>query len=132
MSLTFTYLNSSQKLDIGYIQFFRLRCEIASIMDKDFGEVYSHIPFCHKKEDVELNDKVINIIIKKKQLNKTYKDVIDFLYMCDCGGSVSYKTCKKLYGLLGKDSSIKHDKFLKNFLNLLNECYIKHRRMVWY
>lgn len=71
-------------------------------------------------------------------LNVGEKLLLDFLFASDCGGEISYKTCKKIYDLInnidfgneiftyGAHSDGKDYEYFKEFLL---ECYSHRRKM---
>lgn len=100
--------------------------------------VYSDMTLAalHEKEWVEK----INAICKIKQFPDEDEDILDFLFMSDCEGKISAKTCKKIYDLI-KDvdfggriftytahSDHKDYEHLKEFLL---ECSKKRACMRW-
>ena len=77
-------------------------------------------------------------IIKKNGLNK-HKDILDFLYMSDCGGEISSKTCGHILALIENidfgDQRFQYASVSKNdykdFKQFLKECVQKRRKMRW-
>ncbi len=137
MSITITAKNSDFEFDIGYGTFAWLRVNIALMLDKEFGENYKGLLSCHSKEDFKFNDKKADAIIEKNKLNEKYKDIIDFLYMCDCGGSISVKTCRKLLKVMENPPARKkwygkRPPHVKKFKDLLTDCIKRKRRMIWW
>lgn len=140
MGVTITATNSTYEFDMGYGGFFNLRKNIALALDKDFGKNYADLITCHMKHDFEVNDKLAEIIINRKELDKDYADVIDFLYASDCSGKISYKTCRKIYNLI-KDNrfdrkGFRYAAYMHNdyseFKEFLQECVSHRRNMRWY
>lgn len=127
------YSNQSiYEFDIGYATFFRLRTLIATTIDKEFGEAYGE-SFYQKSRARHIEE-----VLDRKRLAAGYKDVIDFLFMSDCSGSVSHKVCRQLYDLLkdvGQDLSTDYVGFRRgdwnDFKAFLLECYSKRRKMRW-
>lgn len=143
MGVTISATHSSYSFDMGCGGFFNLRKNIALALDKEFGENYALIAFCHTEEEYEDNDRKAELIIYKNYLDKEYEDVLDFLYMSDaCDGKVGYKTCKKIADLLEpcmptlKTKIFRYAKYAHNdyeeFIAFLKECYRYHRNMRWY
>ena len=140
MGVTITATNSSFSFDMGYGGFFNLRKNIALAVDEEFGQNYAKLNHCLTQEEYEENDRISEEIINRKHLDEKYKDVLDFLYMSDCEGSISYKACKEIYNLI-KDVDFgnkgfryivyRHDDYeeLKAFLK---QCYSKRRKMRWH
>ncbi len=139
MGVSITAKGSSYDFDMGYGGFASLRKNIAMALDKEFGENYAQLTRCHSKAQFTENDKNADYIIEKNKLNEKYKDVIDFLYMCDCSGEISHKTCKQIFNLI-KDIDFGKQSFqyatargndYEDFKNFLEECYRKKRKMIW-
>ena len=129
--------NSSTTFEGGSGSFFNLRKNIALAYDKELGEHYAKMIGCH---DFNEYDKITNSILKDDRFKEEDYDILDFLYASDCGGSISHKTCKKIYELI-KDinfegkiftyaawSDGKDYEHLKEFLL---ECYSKRRKLRW-
>lgn len=140
MGVTITATNSTYTFDMGCGGFFNLRKNIALALDKEFGENYALLGKCSTEKQFEENDKNAEIIINKNHLHENHKDIIDFLYMSDCGGKVSYKTCKQIFEIIKNvdfgNKGFRYAKYSNNdyeeFKGFLKECYSKHRNMRWY
>lgn len=128
----------SRSFDCGYIGFQRLRTVVATAYDYNLGRVYGNatLAIMHPKE----YDAEINLILKNEKFKDEDNDILDFLFMSDCEGKISHKTCKKIYDLI-KDfehggkiftyaarSDGKDYEHLKEFLK---ECYSKRAKMRW-
>lgn len=85
MGVTITAKNSAYEFDMGYGGFFNLRKNIAFALDKDFGENYA-LGSCWTERQFKDNDRVADLIIKRKHLYEKYKNTLDFLYMKDTDG----------------------------------------------
>ena len=80
------------------------------------------------------------MIINSKGLDKEYSDVIDFLYMSDCGGKISYKTCRKILNLIRDidygNKGFRYAMLMNNdygeFKEFLQECVSHRRNLRWY
>ena len=140
MGVSITATNSKYDFDMGYGGFFNLRRNIALALDKEFGENYSDLGTCCTPEQFKKNDRIADAIIKRKGLDKEYRDVLNFLYAKDTDGSISYKTCGKIYELIkdvdfGKKgfryAAYMHDDY-GEFKEFLKECYSHRRKMRWY
>ena len=140
MGISITAVHSKYDFDMGYGGFFNLRRNIALALDKDFGENYSNLAICYTRSQFEENDRIAEYIINKKHLDEEYGDIINFLYQADTNGSISYKTCKKIYDLI-KDVDFGNKIFryaayagndYKEFKEFLLECYSHRRKMRWY
>ena len=136
MGITIYAKNSTYNFDMGCGSFFNLRKNIATILNNDFGEHYSKLIYCHSKQDFEEHDRIANELIEKHHLDE---DILNFLYMSDCEGKVSYRTCKKIYDLI-KDVDF-NNKVLRyvayshndyeEFKLFLKECFSYRRNMIW-
>lgn len=124
----------------GYGGFMCLRENIAKAFDAEFGEHYSKLVYCRSKEDCESFDKTANEILSDERFNDEDEDIIEFLFANDCEGSISHKTCKKIYDLI-KDIDFKGEIFTygahsdgkdyEHFKAFLLECYSNRRKMRW-
>lgn len=122
----------------SYIGFANLRNQIAKAYDEDFYKIYSDTKMC--LSHISEWEKAINDIIAKKQFPDEDEDILDFFFSSDCGGSISHKTCKKIYNLIkdidftgyiftyGAYSDGKDYEYFKDFLK---DCYSKRHRMRW-
>lgn len=144
MGVTITATNSNCDFDMGYGGFLNLRRNIAFALDKDFGNEYSSLKetiFLWEGEYKFQLEFTMNII-NKKHLDDEYKDVLDFLFMPDTEGKISYKTCRKIAGLLeSRMSELKEKSFryaaqagndYEDFVKFLKECVRYHRNMRWF
>ena len=85
----------------------------------------------------EASDKVNQI--DRRQLDKEYGDIIEFLFMPDVSGSISHGTCKKIYDLI-KDVDfgsegfrygvLRHNDY-EEFKAFLKDCYSHRKKMRW-
>lgn len=132
MGVTINATNSTYSFNTGYISFFWFRQKIASCIDKEFGEWYAKQVTNSNKEVVDKLDELI-------EANNFDDGLMDFLFQSDCDGSVSYKTCKKIYDVI-KDVDFKNEGFRygtyrhndwEEFKNFLLECYSHKRKMRW-
>lgn len=143
MGVTITAKNSGFVFDMGYGGFWNIRKNIALALDEDFG--ISYAAWCMSYisgGDFEWKAKISERIINKKCLYEEYEDVLDFLYMPDTKGKISYKTCRKIAGLLeGRMSELKGKSFryanqagndYEDFVKFLKECVRYHRNMRWF
>jgi len=140
MGITITAKNSTYSFDMGCGGFFNLRKNIALALDKDFGDNYARLLYCHTEEDYEENNRCAEKIIVENKLEE-YGDILDFLYASDADdGKISYKTCGRIYELI-KDVNIENKIFryamlahndYGEFKIFLKECYSKRRNMYWY
>ena len=89
--------NSNYSFEMGSGGFFCLRKNVALALDPDFGDLYGRLLECHTKEDFDWFNKLANQIVQDKNLDE---DILDFLFQPDMGGSISHKTCYKIYSLI--------------------------------
>lgn len=114
------YANSkyvSQEFDMSYGVFFTLRSQIANAFDKEFGEHYSQLlkASCSLSGGTEAFNKKMNQILDDKRFDGK-DDILDFFFASDCGGTISYQTCKKLYNII-KDVNFRSGFQYGNFSN---------------
>lgn len=124
---------SAYEFDMGYATFFRLRTLIATRIDEELGEAYNE-PFFNQNYRAER----IKDVVDRKHLDTLYKDVLEFLFMSDCSGSISHKVCRQLYDLLKDVDRVQSLNYVgfrhgdwNDFKTFLLECYSKHRKMRW-
>lgn len=140
MGVTIYANNGSRTFDGGYFGFMNLRTNIALAFDKEFGEHYSTLRTCFKVEDRKEFDAKANKILSHDRFSQEDEDIIEFLATSDCGGSISHKTCKKIYDLI-KDidfgnkiftyGAYSDGKDYEHFKKFLLECYSHRRKMRW-
>ena len=140
MGVTLFANGNPRTFDMGAGGFLRLRCKLASIWDKEFGEHYAKLPFIHEKAGYEEFDRKTLEIFSDPRFKEEDQDLVDFFFESDCKGSIGYKTCGKLYNLI-KDvdfggaiftyvaySDGKDYEYLKEFFK---ECYSRRRKAFW-
>lgn len=141
--------NKYHSIDGGYGMMLKIRENIAKSIDKEFGKHYatlkdySILVFCHKATWEDFDKKTIKILSDERFKNED-KDIIDFLFMSDCDGKISYKTCKKIYDLIkddGKEFGLGYYILCETgvqcsswseFKEILKECYSKRMNLIWY
>lgn len=120
------YTNDGVTFGIGYINFGRLRWEIALSVSKPLGKAYKAIymtpPFCEEYD--ECWEKFLAMS------EKYDKDLIDFLKHSDTDGYLLSSQCKRLYKLF-KDLEVDHDKF-PVFLEFLKHAADNRRKVFFY
>ncbi len=140
MGVTITATNPLHTFDMGAGGFFNLRKNIAIALDQEFGDHYAKLLYCHSKEEFNTHDRKAEEIINRKHLDEDYADVLDFLYASDVSGSISHRTCKKIYDLI-KDMDFGNRCFryaihahndYDEFKEFLRDCYSWHKKMRWY
>ena len=90
--------------DIGYGGMVRLRNKVAKLLDEEFGNHYESLSSLFGKEDFEIFDKKANEIISKNISTKEQELVLDFLFMPDSEGKLTYKHCKAIYDIIKDDT----------------------------
>lgn len=90
------------EFDMGYVGFGRLRCHIAKLLDKEYGELYESM-FVELRNDKEFYDfqMEINKVETQKNLNKL---VIDFLWKPDCDGHCTPDHARAIFEVVKNDS----------------------------
>lgn len=139
MGFTIYANNGLISFDGGAGGFLSLRNNIALAFDKEFGEHYCTLRHCHSEYDFTVfNEKATKILSDNRF--KEDEDIIEFLYASDIQGSVSYRTCKKIYDLIkdidfGKKiftyAAYSDGKDYEHFKDFLLECYKYKRKMRW-
>ncbi len=142
MGVTITATNSTCDFDMGYSGFFNLRRNIALALDDEFGQAYSEYGKCFTKEDFKRIDHLVESLINEKHLDDEYFDVLDFLFMPDGSGKISYKTCRKIANLLEPCMSALRTKTFRyaayaghdyeDFVAFLRDCVRHRRNMRWW
>lgn len=140
MGFTITANGSEYSFDGGMGGFMSLRNNIALAFDKEFGKHYETLRFCHSKEDYRLFNLITDKILSADRFSEKDADIIEFLFASDCEGSISHKTCKKIYNLI-KDIDFNGKIFTyaaysdgrdyEHFKKFLLECYSHRRKMRW-
>lgn len=140
MGITIKATNSTHSFNMGDGGFFNLRKNIAYAYDAEFGKHYEKLTGCWAKEEYKAWENELNKILSDSRFKDEDEDILDFLFASCERGTVSYKTCKKIYNII-KDvdfdnkifvysahSDGKDYEYLKEFLL---ECYQKRRKMRW-
>ena len=71
MGITITATNSKYEFDMRYFGFFKLRREIALVLNEEFGRNYADLARCNTQEEYAANDKITSRIIQKNH-NEAY------------------------------------------------------------
>lgn len=140
MGVTIKATNSSRSFDMGFGGFMSLRTNIAKAFDKEFGEHYDTLSTCWKEEHYKAFDERTNEILKDPRFKEEDVDIIEFFFASDCEGSISHKTCKKIYNII-KDIDFEGKIFVyaahsdgkdyEYFKEFLLECWKNRRKMRW-
>ena len=144
MGLTIYSNGDEYHFDMSYGSFFRLRAQVATLLNEEFGKTYNSMRGFHTADEYAAIDKKLDEIADFEQLDEA---ILTFLYTSDCDGVINYKTCKKLYELIkdiyvgdimcsykykGRDTYYVHgDEAFDAFKDFLKRCYSKHRYMRW-
>lgn len=137
MGISIICTHPKYEFDMGYMGFFNLRKNIALALDKEFGTAYASLATAWNEEKSKAVNAELNRILSCKTLDE---DIVEFLYMSDCGGKISYRTCKKIYDVI-KDVDfgdkcfrygIKVHNDYEEFKEFLKDCYRYHKNMEWY
>lgn len=145
MGFTLTANNSKYSFDGCYNGFMLLRKNIAKAWDEEFGKHYETLSRCLLFRDYEAFDRKTENILSKERFKaggakSNDEDIVEFLFAIDCGGEISYKTCKKIYDII-KDIDFGNEIFtyvahsdggdyerLKEFLL---DCYKRRAKARW-
>lgn len=135
--------------DIPYSGFYRLRCDIASMLSDDIGQLYAKMPdtlrgseSMRKQWENEINA-AINGYLDSHSI--IMAKVTDFLFMSDEEGMITYGTCKALVRLIDKKGGPEFSSTVygyagwgdkacrgRDILNILKSCADNKKPMVWY
>ena len=129
---------SSDSFYMSYGGFANLRTNIALSLDREFGEHYNKLWYCHDAKDYQEHDRVANQMMAEKQLDG---DIVEFLYSPDVSGSITAKTCKKIHDIIndidltGKGfqyvGAMNGQNDYERFKAFLQECYSRRCKMRW-
>lgn len=130
-----------RSLDMGYGGFFRLRCMAAKHLNDEFYYLYKDMLNNHSDADWEEFDECINDCIQHHKLDKTASDckLLDFFFLPDCEGKITYGACKKLYELIKDEDDRQKIGYVGrydcatvgDFKELLLDIYKNKGKMVW-
>ena len=141
MGVTIYANGGSRDFNAGYGGFFNLRKNIAFAWDKELGEHYAQMmrSLLGEAEQKAYNEKT-NKILANDRFKDEDSDILDFLYASDCEGSISHKTCKKIYDLIKNINfgdkiftyaAYSDGKDYEHFKDFLLECYKHRRKLRW-
>lgn len=139
MGLTLTgKFKNAPSYDMGAGSFYRLRCDIAYTVSKEYGDHYKGILYACAGHNVDEYDRKTEILIRKYRLKERF---LDFLYQSDICGKLSPFKCK---ALLDQIEDLENDLLygyaaypdrcmtIRDFKNLLRECFNRKVYMIWY
>ena len=140
MGYTITATNSKYSFNGGGGGFYNLRKNIAKAFDAELGRHYETLGYCITLADYEAFDTEAERILNQPRFKEEDYDVIDFFFSSDMAGSISYKTCKKIYDLI-KDIDFGNQIFTyaahskgddyEQFKAFLLDCYKRRAKMKW-
>lgn len=146
MGFCLTATNSKYSFNGGYGGFALLRQNIANAWDKEFGEHYATLRACFRESDYATFDKETARILSQERFQDGGEksddgDIVKFLFESDGGGSISHKTCKKIYEII-KDTDF-HGKIFtyaaysdgkdyEHLKSFLLDCYKRRVKAKWY
>lgn len=126
------------ELSGGYGMLMTFRKVVALAFDKEFGEHYDSLRAFYSKEETKEWENKMNKILSHERFKDEDADIIDFLFMADCDGSISHKTAKKVYDLikdLQPNSTLRYAYYSKNdwqdIKELLLGCYKNRAKFRW-
>ena len=134
MGVCINATNSKYKFHLSYSGFKYVRQTIADKFDLDFGSLYrklSTIPYGVSYDEFKEQSEAYYAAIEKLVANKNLdQDIVDFLFSEDIGGSINYKTCRKLAAIItGMPDDFAFE--YAEFREFLMECYSHRRNMRW-
>lgn len=141
MGVSITATKEIYDFDMGYGGFCNLRKNIAYCIDNTFGKLYDEMFPCWNMDiEEELTQKTNDYIRKNPDIFENLDDVLDFLYAPDDSGTVSYKTCGKIYNLIKSvdfgnkcfryGADVHND--YEEFKEFLKDCYSHRKKMRWH
>ena len=138
LTITSNYKNAI-RLDGSYSMIFRIRKVIAETFDKELGEHYANLIKCVSTDYCIWFDKKTEQILSHERFKEEDRDLVEFLFMSDCGGEIPYRLCKKILDLI-KDVkyhyALRYVAYAKNdwedFKALLQGCYSHRAKLIWY
>lgn len=146
MGFSLTATNSKYSFSGGYGGFALLRQNIANAWDTEFGDHYATLRMCFRESDYDAFNKEAERILSKERFadggeKSNDQDIVDFLFASDCAGSISYKTCKKIYDII-KDIDFCRETFTysaysdgddyEHLKEFLLDCYKRRAKARWY
>lgn len=126
--------NKEYHMEMGYFSFHSLRNLIANIYNYDLFEIYKKLDKCHTEDEFKAFDDEMNTYLETAKLDD---DIIEFLFLPDTEGSISYKTCGKLYKIIKDYTSdirfgyVNTNNTFEYFKEMLLDCKKKKRKLYW-
>lgn len=128
--------NKDYCMDMGYGTFFLLKKQIASLYDSKFGDFYADWIMRKGVSDDDMNNKVQDLY-DEGIFNNADDDTLDFIFLPDCKGKLSYKSCRRLLKIIGDYT----DNYMYGYLHanhsfdyfkeMLNDCVKRRRTLYW-
>lgn len=135
-----TIKNEEMSIKMSYIGFAELCTTIAKLLSPDFAELY--IALCKNKISNEILNKKLNLYFEKGILKNEDNDIIEFLFMPDYEGHLSFKKCERLYEVIKdyndnvlygyKSGMFGYETIFADFKELVKICIEKEYNLEWY
>lgn len=135
-----TIKNEEMSIKMSYSGFAELRTTIAKLLNHDFAELY--IALCKNKISNEILNKKLNLYFEKEILKNEDNDIIEFLFMPDYEGNLSFKKCERLYEVIKdyddnvlygyKSEMFGYETIFADFKELIKTCIEKEYTLEWY
>lgn len=132
MGVTLVCEYTKRNMDMGYIGFNRLRKKIAELAGEPFFSHYMKLDdllFAQEDAILEFDQMTYRML----RAGKVSPHIVTFCMQSDCGGRVTWKTCRKLLQIIGDyDDEIAYgyaanpNSGFKNFKQILQDC-VKHK-----
>ena len=139
MGLTVTAKNSVHNFPMSYGGFNRMRSKIANVYDQEFGKLYHELQTIYEDNEKDQHIEKINNLLKNPRF-KNDDDILDFFFASDLKGSITPKTCSKIYNII-KDHDFGSSTFTytafsdgKDYEHLkifLKDCARNNKKMHW-
>ena len=128
--------NKDYDMDMGYGTFFNLRKVVASLYNKDFGEFYHNWMVDKTVSDEDMDNKVQSLY-DEGIFNNVDDEALDFLFLPDVKGKISYKSCRRILEIIGDYT----DDYMYGYLHanhsfdyfkeMLRDCVKRRRTLYW-
>ena len=126
--------NAEYEMEMGNAAFMRLRRVIADQLPEEFATHYWDLLSPSDEKELDAYNKRTGELVEKYKIDS---DVVDFLYLPDTTGKVSYKVCRKLYNLIKDydDNEVYGFAYSNTsfayFKEMLLDCAKKRRTLYW-
>ena len=132
MGVTLLCEHTKRNMDMGYFGFNRLRIKIAELAGEPFFTHYTkldELQFASEERFLEF-DRMTEHMVRAGEVSP---HVVYFCLQSDCGGYVTWKTCRKLLQIIGDyDDKIAYgyaarpNSGFSTFKQILKDC-VKHK-----